>query len=439
MFEKTGSNWLKSVLNHFKRVRSIKVTTKRLKRNIVKAIWKIIEESGTVRNLAVPNNELRSWCRSVQRDNSSIKLRPLYLKNLKKDKVDVGQYASNKIFEKFNSYMVNATQRYESGCKLNNSHEALALSNIMLIAESNDYNISENDWTEYKNKLKRPDGFVPVQQNEKTTVSKIVKDYSLTVLKDSSTLNRIMSKYKSETSECVKSCLEILKQIGSGVKLWGTYEQTKEEDLFLTSFVDTMLINPLFQDLPPKVQRHGNGHSLKESRLRKIRQAKKNEDNLKGWKGRAPDRSLELQFDKKLSYHVFLCEVKTGSSSRKHPDLAKLGTMLKDLIDFAIENGAESGYYVTGLLVEGLACTLYKVSKPAPKLYHMESIHSFNLPVKVSELEKLDSVLEFLMLSKYMINVSCRQLMAADKANMKEQDSVVNTNYSPSIYADYYV
>lgn len=74
---KTGSNWLADVLNYFKRVRIIKVTARRLMRSIMKSIWDIIEESNTIKTLIVPNNELRLWCRIVQKKQSTIEIRPL--------------------------------------------------------------------------------------------------------------------------------------------------------------------------------------------------------------------------------------------------------------------------------------------------------------------------------------------------------------------------
>ncbi|GAA5802614.1 hypothetical protein HPULCUR_008086 [Helicostylum pulchrum] len=191
--------------------------------------------------------------------------------------------------------------------------------------------------------IKRLNDSVLVQPEEKAKVINAIKDYASHVLKDSDTLLDLLS------------------------NSWETDAKTKEEDIFISSFVDTVITNPTFKQIPLDLKMHGNGHSLKESRHRKIRQAKKNGGSLKGWKGRILDRSLELQLNKKSPYHVFLCQVKTASSSKRHPDLAKLGTMFKDLLDFALENGVDDDYVVSGLLTEGPTCTIFSLRKLIPK------------------------------------------------------------------------
>ncbi|KAI9245617.1 hypothetical protein EDC94DRAFT_628257 [Helicostylum pulchrum] len=72
--------------------------------------------------------------------------------------------------------------------------------------------------------------------------------------------------------------------------------------------------------------------------------------------------------------------------------------MLKDLLDFALENGVDDNYAVSGLFIEGPTCTIFSMRKPIPKLYHMEQIRSFDLPMKVSELEKLNTVVDSIII-----------------------------------------
>lgn len=84
IIEKTGSNWLKSVLKHFNRIHTIQVTVKRLNRHMIKAIWNDIKENDSIKTLKVPNNELRSWCKTIQNKSSNIKIRPLYVSIFKK-------------------------------------------------------------------------------------------------------------------------------------------------------------------------------------------------------------------------------------------------------------------------------------------------------------------------------------------------------------------
>lgn len=54
---------------------------------------------------------------------------------------------------------------------------------------------------------------------------------------------------------------------------------------------------------------------------------KKNDDAVKNWRERASDRSLGLPLNKNTANHAFICEVKTGRSSKYYPDLTKLGAI----------------------------------------------------------------------------------------------------------------
>ncbi|KAI8076970.1 hypothetical protein BDF21DRAFT_54744 [Thamnidium elegans] len=191
--------------------------------------------------LIVPNNELRSWRKIKPDQKSKIKIRPLYLKNLKKDIISVEEDYSKNVIEKFNVYMINATTNYEAGYKLRNSYEALALSNIIVIEEKNDYDVSLNDWNIYKNKLKKLHDFVLVQPEEKIKLKNIINDYACKVLKDFNALLYMLSKYKKETSTPIKLCLEILKNIDNVINnSWEVDGKKKEEDLFITNFVVTI-------------------------------------------------------------------------------------------------------------------------------------------------------------------------------------------------------
>lgn len=335
--------------------------------------------------------------------------------------------------------MINATTRYEAGEKLDNACEVLSLSNIIVLEDQNKYGIDPDEWTSYNNNFKSSDNLPIIVQDEKSVIMNIIEDYVTKVLKDANVLSFILSKYEDKKSSSVKLCLNLLKYIDNVIdKSWIMDGMTKEEDVFITSFVDTILINPMYNTNPIELKRHGNGHSIHESRFRKVKQAKKNGDTLKGWRGRVPDRSFELQVNNKNSFHVFLCEVKTSTTSKKHPDFAKIGAMLKDVYDFASVKGVQDDYTVVGLLIEGVSCTIFSMSKPIPKLYHMRPIKSFNLPVKVSELNTLDAVVDAITLCQHIIRNSCQSLEAVNNITIGEQEDFVHTNYSPSNYSNYY-
>ncbi|KAG1142664.1 hypothetical protein G6F37_005198 [Rhizopus arrhizus] len=438
--EKTGSDWLLMVLTHFKRVRTVRIISKGLSRSKVQAIWKIINEVRTVENLVVPNTELRKWSKANQTKQPRINLRPLFQKNLKTDTVEVVEdYApeQKEVIQKFNHYMSNATRKYESGYKLDNPNEALALSNIIMIAESNTYGVNQADWEKYVKKSSQTVELATILSKEKTKIKNIIDKYSTNVLKDDKALFKTLFKYKAKESKAIKLCLETIKNVDSVVNnSWKS--NSKEEDLFIKNFVDTMVIDPLFNSYPNDIKKHGNRHALKESRHRKLKQAKKNGDNMTGLRGRAPDRSLELLL-KDTENHVFICEVKTSSASKDHPDLTKLGTMLKDVLDYALEKGVTQEYAITGLLVEGFHCTIYSMTLPVPKLYHMTAVRGFDLPKNATELGMLKNIIESTVICQGLIDLSCRQLKAiGHQIRVENEERTVPTCSSPPCYADYY-
>ncbi|CAO3686865.1 unnamed protein product [Rhizopus stolonifer] len=96
----------------------------------------------------------------------------------------------------------------------------------------------------------------------------------------------------------------------------------------LIMWIQCFFFSPLFNYIDQDNKKHGNGHALKESSYRKIKQVKKNGDKTKGRRGRIPDRSFELFVIKNLFYSVFICGVKASGASKSHPNLSKLGSML---------------------------------------------------------------------------------------------------------------
>ncbi|KAG1313869.1 hypothetical protein G6F64_001909 [Rhizopus arrhizus] len=438
--EITGSNWLLMVLTHFERVRTVKIMLKGLSRKKVHDIWEIVNKVRTVENLVVPNTELRKWSKANQKKQPRINLRPLYLKNLKSDTIQIiedYEPEQKEVIQKFNHYMSNATRKYESGYKPDNPNEALALSNIIMIAESNIYDVNQADWEKYIKKSSQTVELPTILSKEKTKIKNIIDKYSTNVLKDDKALFKTLFKYKAKESKAIKLCLETITNVDSVVNnTWKADIDTKEEDLFIKNFVDTMVIDPLFNSFTNDIKKHGNRHALKESRHRKVKQAKKNGDNMTGLRGRVPDRSLEL---KRTGNNVFICEVKTGSASTKHPDLTKLGTMLKDVLDYALEKGVTQKYATTGLLVEGVHCTVYSMTLPIPKLYHMTAVRGFDLPKNATELGMLKTIIESMVICQGLIDLSCRQLKAiGHQIRVENEKRTVPTCSSPPCYADYY-
>ncbi|KAG1027825.1 hypothetical protein G6F43_014072 [Rhizopus delemar] len=145
------------------------------------------------------------------------------------------------VIQKFNYYMSNATRKYESGYKLDDPIEALALSNIIMITESNPYGVNQAGWDAYIKKSSQTVKLPTILSEEKAKIKNIIDDYSTDVLKNDNALIKTLSKYKAEESKAVKLCLEIIKNVDSAVNnSWQADADTKEEDLFIKNFVDTM-------------------------------------------------------------------------------------------------------------------------------------------------------------------------------------------------------
>lgn len=115
------------------------------------------------------------------------------------------------------------------------------------------------------------------------------------MLKKGNPLSKFLTKCKAETSRIAKLCLEVIRNINSIMNTsWLTDEVKKEEGLSIKDLVDTLIIDPLFTSYSDNIIKHGSEHTLK-SGYRKIKQAVKNDNTMKDWKGRAPDRSLEVK------------------------------------------------------------------------------------------------------------------------------------------------
>lgn len=338
------------------------------------------------------------------------------------------------VLQEFNDYLTRVALKYNSGVKLNDPDEALALNNIMVIGQDNPFGVEAKNWAVYLEQSSLKITLPYLSKEKKKAIGMIINEY----LTNKNTLLDIQSKYKKETSKEIKLCLDILKNMDASKKA-RDFDHDKEEDTFITDYVDTMFFSPLFNYINQDVKKHGNGHALKESKYRKIKQAQKNGDKTKGWRGRVPDRSFELLVDKNVSYNVFVCEVKASVDSKSRPDLSKLGSMLKDVLDYALEQGATQEYAVTGLLVEGMDCTVYSIKMACPKLYHMIPVRSFKLPKTTFELgATISSMIECIQICQTLIDMSCSGLKSIITQRKDVDNLIVPTCSSPPNYADYY-
>lgn len=109
---------------------------------------------------------------------------------------------------------------------------------------------------------------------------------------------------------------------------------SKREDVLITDFVESLLMEPFLRGID-NTSVHGNGHPLNESYIRKIKTASKYGLPLKGIRGRAPDQTMELKISQEQVFSVFFAEFKTAERAAQNPDFVKLGTLIKDIVDFA--------------------------------------------------------------------------------------------------------
>lgn len=59
--ERTGTDWLPRVLNHFRRIEKVEIGTKDLSRTSVKLILSICEASETVKTIVIDNYDVMRW------------------------------------------------------------------------------------------------------------------------------------------------------------------------------------------------------------------------------------------------------------------------------------------------------------------------------------------------------------------------------------------
>lgn len=171
----------------------------------------------------------------------------------------------------------------------------------------------------------------PLTQNEEDCISSFVM-----ALENSDTNHQHVNIHNSDVVKMILKFLDNIHRISVKSK-------SKEEDLHIKQLVDPVVWDTFFNTIDMSgVKNHGNGHSLKESTLRKIQEKKRVGLDAKGIRGRIPDRSLEY-VKSTLKQHILVCEVKPEGTSKERPDLVKLGSILKDLLDHALAKGVDRG------------------------------------------------------------------------------------------------
>lgn len=160
----------------------------------------------------------------------------------------------------------------------------------------------------------------------------------------------------------------------------------------------------------------------------------------KGIKGRAPDRTIVYDHPNGKKFSIFVVEAKTSKSSKENPDLVKLATVMKDILDFAITKGVSS-HHAVGLLVEGPSCKLYKLNMPINRLYCLQEISCFSVPDNMSD-NSLQLKIEQLIISM----IQCQQLVDYAIINLQNDqnstvpavDQIVDSCPSPAYHFSFY-
>lgn len=173
---------------------------------------------------------------------------------------------------------------------------------------------------------------------------------------------------------------------------------------------------------------HGNDHVLEASKQRKAKQSSSST-------GRKPDRAIDVIVDGS-SYNILIVEIKTGGKSKGRPDLVKLGTMMKDNVDFVLEQGhSRKEYYSIGILQEGAKTSVYTMSCPVDFFYVMHLVEQFQLPMDINEMGLLSQAVKGFEL--------CRSLMLNSISILRSTPDNESFEYrltstSPKHHADYY-
>lgn len=138
---------------------------------------------------------------------------------------------------------------------------------------------------------------------------------------------------------------------------------------------------------------------------------------------------------------MLVSEIKTESNAKKNPDFIKLATLLKNILDFALNEGL-GNHTSIGLLIEGASCKLYRLHMPFSKLYCMTEILSFNLPENVEDIflnEKMEKLLVSILQCRKLIELAITSLHTMSSSPVSsEATTTVDSYFSPPKHCFYF-
>lgn len=195
-----------------------------------------------------------------------------------------------------------------------------------------------------------------------------------------------------------------------------------------------MILDPImnaFLDNTIDVEYHGADYELPESRGRKLMQADHTSQPTKNVRGRKPDRSASIN-----GRHVFLAELKTAKNSHDRSDVVKIGTMMKDVVDMALQKGHQrEEISVVGLLVEGENCSIHLMQSPSQAFYNMHQVRKFELPKNQSNVKVLlNTAISFELCRALVVKAVYQSSVAPEEG----AQNVRWSSFSPPHHAEYY-
>jgi hypothetical protein len=341
------------------------------------------------------------------------------------------------IFNRFKQLSVN---QFKSTGTLFTPLQVMALNNIFFFSPSTatDYTIDLQDWEKVVNDCREKYQVYSMPDDVEYKMGFAIEKYSNMAYYSLTKIDEYVSTLKD--SDMNKNVLRMLESISR--RIYHNIDHTQTEDGFTLNIIDP-IISAYFDNSIPLLQYQGSDYEMPESKVRKVAQARSENQDTSHVSGRKADRSALIDISNHEHKHTaYICEIKTEGTSKHRPDLPKIAAMLKDMLNEALKcNVSNQNYSVLGILIEGTQGTVLAMDLPYEKMYRLIELDIFNLPRSTKELRFLSSVVKPLLNMKELVkkNVSTMLPLQYSLSSTSSNHGIMTeTNKSPTYYTDYY-
>jgi hypothetical protein len=295
-----------------------------------------------------------------------------------------------------------AVSCYNAGQKVPGIGDALALNSILLIAPDSHaiYSRPINKWNQVNEGARQKYILYRNSDEFMAHIHLVVSKFTKAMFGG---IDKVETLLKERTNQ--KGAFHrMLHNISQKINI-ETDAKGMSEDTFMMTILDPILYAYLDNTMD-RIVHHGNDYACPESKQRKSSQAIHHNYLDSNIHGRRPDRSGQVNV--RHGHTLYICEAKTEAECRGRPDLAKLGSLMKDALDSALICGCPRADYSTvGLLCEGRMMTIYVMDLVLDGIYRMIEVDYLFLPMGMRDLATLSTIVEPLL--------NCRALVDRNK------------------------